>query len=59
MPPRVHNIPLAEYRNLMDKKVRESRRPMTWFFVQPMDRYTLRQLAAMLLAGRLSLLTIM
>ena len=31
----------------MDEKVHESRRPMTWFVMQPMDRYTTDQLASM------------
>jgi len=47
VPPRVHKVSLAEYRLQMDEKVRESRRPMTWFGMQPMDRYTANQLAAM------------
>jgi len=47
VPPRVHKVPLTEYRRLMEKKVRNARRPMTWFVIQPVDRYTLGQLAAM------------
>ena len=47
MPPRVHKVPLAEYRKLMEEKLDESRRPMTWFVMQPMDRYMPSQLAAM------------
>jgi hypothetical protein len=47
VPPRVHKIPLAEYCQLMDEKVHESRRPMTWFVMQPMDRYTSLELTAM------------
>ena len=31
----------------MEEKVDESRRPMAWFVMQPMDRYTSNQLAAM------------
>ena len=47
VPPRVHKVPLTEYRRLMEKKVRNARRPMTWFVIQPVDRYTLGQLAGM------------
>jgi len=47
VPPRVHKVPLTEYRRLMEEKVRKARRPMTWFVIQPVDRYTLGQLAAM------------
>jgi hypothetical protein len=47
VPPRVHKVPLAEYRRQMQEKVRESRRPMAWYIMQPMDRYTPSQLAAM------------
>ena len=47
VPPRVHKVPLAEYSHLMEEKVNESRRPMTWFVMQPMDRHTSSQLAAM------------
>jgi len=47
VPPRVHKVPLTEYRRLMEEKVRNARRPMTWFVIQPVDRYTLGQLAAM------------
>jgi hypothetical protein len=45
--PRVHKVPLAEYRRLMNEKVDETRRPMTWFVMQPMSVYTSNQLAAM------------
>jgi len=47
VPPRVHKIPMVEYRRLMDEKVHEVRRPMTWLVMQPMDCYTTGQLAAM------------
>jgi hypothetical protein len=47
VPPRVHKVPLAEYRKLMEEKLRESRRPMAWYVMQPMDRYTSNQLATM------------
>jgi len=47
VPPRVHKVSLTEYRRLMEEKVRNARRPMTWFVIQPVDRYTLGQLAAM------------
>lgn len=47
VPPRVHKVSLAEYRKLMEQKIGESRRPMTWFIMQPMFRYTPRELAAM------------
>ena len=47
VPPRVHKVPLAEYRKLMEQKVDEARRPMMWFVMQPMDVYTPKQLAAM------------
>jgi len=40
-------FPLAEYRKLMDEKVHESRRPMTWFVMQRVGGYTPIQLAAM------------
>jgi hypothetical protein len=47
VPPKVHKVPLAEYRKLMEEKLRESRRPMHWYIMQPMDRYTDKQLTAM------------
>lgn len=47
VPPRVHTVPLTEYRKLMEEKVRKARRPMTWFVMQPANCYTLGQLAAM------------
>ncbi len=47
VPPRVHKVPLADYRKLMEEKVRESRRPMSWYVMVPMDVYTPSQLAAM------------
>jgi hypothetical protein len=47
VPPRVHKVSLAEYRKLMNEKVHESRRPMTWFVMQPVDRYTRVELTAM------------
>ena len=47
VPPRVHKVPLAEYHKLMEEKLREARRPMYWFVMQPMDVYTPKQLAAM------------
>ena len=47
VPPRVHKAPMAEYRRLMEEKTNESRRPMTWLVMQPMDSYTTSQLAAM------------
>ena len=45
--PCVHKVPMAAYRKLMDKKVQESRRPMSWFVMQPVTTYTAKQLAAM------------
>ena len=47
VPPRVHKVPMAEYRKLMEEKVDEARQPLMWFVMQPMDRYTDKQLAAM------------
>jgi len=47
VPPRVHKVPMAEYRRLMEEKADEGRRPMTWFVMQPMVRYTPSQLTAM------------
>jgi hypothetical protein len=47
VPPRVHKVPLAEYRRLMKEKVDESRRLMMWYVMQPMDCYTAGQLATM------------
>ena len=47
VPPRVHKVPLVEYRKLMEEKVDESRRLMMWYVMQPMDCYTAGQLAAM------------
>jgi len=47
VPPRVHKVPMVEYRRLMDEKVHEARRPMTWLLMQPMDRYTTGQLTTM------------
>jgi len=47
VPPRVHKVPLVEYRKLMEEKVDESRRPMTWFVMQPMEHYTSLELNAM------------
>jgi hypothetical protein len=38
---------MAEYGWVMKEKVDESRRPITWFVMQPMDRYTPSQLSAM------------
>jgi len=45
VPPRVHKVPMDEYRKLMDEK--PARRPITWFLMQPVARYTPSQLAAM------------
>ena len=47
VPPRVHKVPLTDYGRLMKEKVDERRRPMTWFVMQPMDRYTSLKLDAM------------
>jgi len=47
VPPRVHKVLFSEYRAHMEKKVDESRRPMAWYVMQPVDRYTPAQLAAM------------
>lgn len=47
VPPRVHKVPMNEYREHMQEKVDESRRPMTWFIMQPIIRFTPDQLAAM------------
>jgi len=47
VPPRVHKVPLGEYRRHMEEKLREARRPMHWYVMQPMSVYTFNQLAAM------------
>ena len=47
VPPRVHKVPLVEYRKLMEEKGDESRRLMMWSVMQPMDCYTAGQLATM------------
>jgi len=47
VPPRVHKVPMAEYRRLMEEKTNESRRPMTWFVMQPKVRYGALELNAM------------
>ena len=46
VPPCVHKMPLAEYRQEMAEKV-HGRRPFTWFTMQPTVRYTTGQLTAM------------
>ena len=50
VPPRVHKVPMNEYRRLMEEKSNEQRlqkRDFTWFIMQPMNAYTARQLVAM------------
>jgi hypothetical protein len=47
VPPRGRKVSLAEYRRLMREKVDESRQPMIWFVMQPMERCTSNQLTAM------------
>lgn len=47
VPPRVHKVAMNEYREHMEEKVDESRRPMIWFIMQPIIPFTPDQLAAM------------
>ena len=47
VPPGVHKVLMNEYREHMEEKVREARRPMTWFIMEPIIRFTPDQLAAM------------
>ena len=44
--PCVHKVPMAVYRKLMQKKM-QSRRPVSWFIMQPVTAYTTGELAAM------------
>ena len=43
VPPRVHKVPMDEYRQRMEEKLHESRWPMAWFIMQPVVRYTANQ----------------
>lgn len=47
VPPRVHKVPLAEYRKHMEEWVHDGKRPRFWFTMQPMNRYTALELNAM------------
>jgi len=48
VPPRVHRMPLADYRKVMAERLRESRRPMSWYTMQPTSAYTSHELISML-----------
>ncbi len=46
VPPRVHKVPLSEYRQMMEEESHH-RHPKLWFVMQPMDWFTPSQLTAM------------
>lgn len=47
VPPCVQRVPLADYQKMMAKRLRESRKPMSWYIMQPMNSYTTHELVSM------------